>query len=102
MDLYGKNSILLVLPSDHLILDESAFLNAVGEAKNLAKEGRVVTFGIKPSAPETGYGYIEANGNEVIRFIEKPSFEKAEIYLKENNFFWNYSFWFKIEFNTLQ
>ncbi|MBY0272788.1 MAG: mannose-1-phosphate guanylyltransferase/mannose-6-phosphate isomerase [Alphaproteobacteria bacterium] len=89
LDLYGKNSILLVLPSDHLILDESAFLNAVGEAKNLAKEGRVVTFGIKPSAPETGYGYIEANGNEVIRFIEKPSFEKAEIYLKENNFFWN-------------
>lgn len=89
LSLYGKESILLVLPSDHLILDESAFLSAVEEAETLAKNGRIVTFGIKPSSPETGYGYIEANGNDVLRFVEKPSLEKAEEYLKANTFFWN-------------
>ncbi|OJW47789.1 MAG: mannose-1-phosphate guanylyltransferase/mannose-6-phosphate isomerase [Alphaproteobacteria bacterium 41-28] len=87
--LYGKDSILLVLPSDHLILNEGAFLNAVREAENLAKEGRLVIFGMKPSSPETGYGYVEANGNDVIRFIEKPSLKQAEIYLKTDNFLWN-------------
>ncbi|HUX78695.1 MAG TPA: mannose-1-phosphate guanylyltransferase/mannose-6-phosphate isomerase [Alphaproteobacteria bacterium] len=89
LSLYGKDSILLVLPSDHLILDQSAFLNAVREAEKLAKTGRIVTFGIMPTSPETGYGYIEANGNDVIRFVEKPSLEQAEAYLKANNFLWN-------------
>ncbi len=86
---YGDDSILLVLPSDHTIHDENAFHIAVNKAEVLAKNGKVVTFGIKPSAPETGYGYIESNGNDVVRFVEKPSLELAEQYLKNDNFLWN-------------
>ncbi len=86
---YGTNSTVLVLPSDHLILDQPAFIQVVHQANELAKSGKIVTFGIKPYLPETGYGYIEANGTDVIRFVEKPSLEQAKIYLNSGNFLWN-------------
>jgi mannose-1-phosphate guanylyltransferase len=55
----------------------------------LAKQGSLVTFGIQPDAPETGYGYIEAQGSKVLRFVEKPSLEKAQEYLASGSFLWN-------------
>ncbi|MCA0402994.1 MAG: mannose-1-phosphate guanylyltransferase/mannose-6-phosphate isomerase [Proteobacteria bacterium] len=86
---HGKDAIMLVMPADHLISDYEAFQNAVEEALALAKQDKLVTFGIRPEGPETGYGYIEAKGNEVLNFIEKPSLEKAEEFLKSGSFLWN-------------
>ena len=86
---YGPDEMMLILPSDHIILDSVAFSKAVLKAQNLAKNGKIVTFGIKPSYPEVGYGYIEYTNNEVVRFIEKPSFGLALDYLKSEKFLWN-------------
>jgi mannose-1-phosphate guanylyltransferase/mannose-6-phosphate isomerase len=86
---FGKDAILLVLTADHLIADLPAFQEAVEQAMHLAAQGRVVTFGIRPDAPETGYGYIEAQGNDVLRFVEKPELEKAREYLASGRFLWN-------------
>ena len=91
---YGDNSILLILPADHLIDNQSAFSEAVQQAIILAEQGRLVTFGIKPNAPKTGYGYIETENNEeksnkVKRFVEKPDLELAKQYLAAGNYFWN-------------
>lgn len=86
---HGTNAIMLVLAADHLISDTEAFKKAVMTAVDLAKENKLVTFGIQPKSPETGYGYIEAEGNTVLRFIEKPSFETAEEYVLSGRFFWN-------------
>ncbi len=86
---FGNDAILLVLTADHLIADVAAFTQAVDEAKQLATQGRVVTFGIRPDAPETGYGYIEAQGNDVLRFVEKPELEKAREYVASGHFLWN-------------
>jgi mannose-1-phosphate guanylyltransferase/mannose-6-phosphate isomerase len=71
------------------VLDQAAFAAAVAQAARLARDGRLVTFGIRPATPETGYGYIEANGNEVLRFVEKPSAEKARAYVESGRFLWN-------------
>jgi len=87
--LYGADSTLLVLSADHLIANQSAFQEAVAKARSLAQQGLLVTFGIQPSAPETGYGYIEANGDKVTRFVEKPSLEKAREYLASGRYLWN-------------
>jgi len=86
---HGNSAQLLVLPADHLIADVDAFARAVAQASALAAGSRLVTFGIKPSHPETGYGYIEADGNRVVRFIEKPAFEKAREYVQSGRFLWN-------------
>jgi mannose-1-phosphate guanylyltransferase len=86
---HGDDAILLVLPADHLISDQPAFARAVAQAAALAGEGRLVTFGIRPEAPETGYGYIESRGNEVLRFVEKPSLEKAREYVESGRYLWN-------------
>ncbi len=83
------DDILLVVPSDHLIHKQTDYELAVKKAKELAEKDRLVTFGIKPSYPETGYGYIEANGIEVKSFKEKPDTKTAEGYLKAGNYFWN-------------
>lgn len=88
-ELYGEDALVLVLPADHLIAAQQAFVDAVTKAKELALAGNIVTFGIEPQTPETGYGYIEADGNTVVRFIEKPSLEKAKHYLESGNFLWN-------------
>ena len=86
---HGENAILLILPADHIISKQAAFREAVLKAAELAASGRLVTFGIQPTAPETGYGYIESKGHEVVRFVEKPTLEKAEAYLVSGNFLWN-------------
>jgi mannose-1-phosphate guanylyltransferase/mannose-6-phosphate isomerase len=91
-------AVMLAMPSDHLIQNIEAFLEGVRRATRAAQEGFLVTFGIKPTRPETGYGYIEveeAQGGEgapflrVRRFVEKPDLEKAKAYLRAGNFFWN-------------
>ncbi|MFZ4077414.1 MAG: mannose-1-phosphate guanylyltransferase/mannose-6-phosphate isomerase [Legionellaceae bacterium] len=86
---HGKDALMLVLPADHLIVEQAAFALAVSQAMGLAREGKLVTFGIQPESPETGYGYIEAEGNEVIKFIEKPALEQATAYVESGRFLWN-------------
>jgi mannose-1-phosphate guanylyltransferase / mannose-6-phosphate isomerase len=86
---HGGEAVLLVLPADHLILDQPAFAKAVARAVELATAGKLVTFGIRPDAPETGYGYIESEGERVLRFVEKPSLEKAREYMASGRFLWN-------------
>jgi mannose-1-phosphate guanylyltransferase len=83
------NELMLIVPSDHLIDNQNAYNSVVKKAKALAEENNLVTFGIKPSYPETGYGYIESNGYEVTSFKEKPDAKTAESYLKAGNYFWN-------------
>lgn len=79
----------MVTPSDQVVTGEDAYENAIREAVQLAKEGNIVTFGIRPQRPETGYGYIEFENNTVISFREKPNKEKAELYLKTGRYLWN-------------
>ena len=91
----GEEAVLLVLPADHLIRDEAAFKNAVAEAARLAREGWLVTFGIAPTRPETGFGYIEAGealsagASKVARFVEKPDLARAQEYVAQKRFSWN-------------
>lgn len=85
-----ENTILLVLPADHLILRKTAFQDVVAKAVALAGEGKIVTFGIEPQHAETGYGYIEqGEGGSVLSFREKPDLETAESYLEQGNYYWN-------------
>lgn len=91
---YGPDTLMLVLAADHLVQDQARFNKAVAAAAILAKDGHLVTFGIVPSGPETGFGYIEsgeglAHGRKVLRFVEKPSAEKAREYISSGNFYWN-------------
>lgn len=89
LETQGPDAVLLVLTADHLVSDLPAFQAAVAEAVTLAGTGRVVAFGIHPTSPESGYGYIEAEGNDVLRFVEKPSTETARQYLASGRFLWN-------------
>lgn len=86
---HGNETVMLVLPADHLIEDQCAFAVAVKQACDLAEQGKLVTFGIVPSTPETGFGYIEAEGYAVKRFVEKPSYESAVEYVESGRYFWN-------------
>jgi len=81
--------VVLVTPSDHLITQTEAYARAVREAESIAREGYLVTFGIQPTYPETGFGYIEADGREVLSFREKPDRTTAEAYLKAGRYYWN-------------
>ncbi|MGM0947066.1 MAG: mannose-1-phosphate guanylyltransferase [Bacteroidota bacterium] len=91
-------SILLVTPSDHLIEDPIAYQKAVEKAVELASDNLLVTFGITPSHPETGYGYIQVENGIVKRFKEKPKIESARIFLEMGDHFWNSGmFCFKAE-----
>ncbi len=83
------DQIVLVTPSDHIIKDENAYNQVLLKAKKLAQEDFLVTFGIKPTYAETGFGYIKANGEDVIAFFEKPDLKIAKEYLKSGNFYWN-------------
>ena len=85
----NPDEILLIVPSDHLILNQSSYENVLSQAMELASQNNLVTFGIKPAYPETGYGYIEAADLDVRSFKEKPSLETAESYIKAGNFYWN-------------
>jgi mannose-1-phosphate guanylyltransferase/mannose-6-phosphate isomerase len=98
---FGEDAVMLVLPADHLIRDTAGFVSAVAAAERLAGEDYLVTFGITPAFPETGFGYIEAGDAiapaagaaeksfHVRRFVEKPSLEKAEEYLHSGQYYWN-------------
>lgn len=86
---HGPDAVLLVLPADHLIADQPAFARAVAEAVELARAGRLVTFGIRPERAETGYGYIRARGNEVLEFVEKPTAERAAAFVASGEYLWN-------------
>lgn len=86
---HGRDAVLLVLAADHLIDNTDSFRSAVKQAITFAQDNRLVTFGIKPVTPETGYGYIHARQNDVIEFVEKPSLDKAKAYLKSGNYLWN-------------
>lgn len=85
----GKEDILFVTPSDHMIHDAEIYAKSVNEAIELAKKGFLVTFSIKPTFAETGYGYIEFDGNDVKSFREKPDLETAKEFLDKGNFYWN-------------
>ena len=90
-----EDSVILVVPSDHSIKDTKSFIETVKEAEKIAEQGYIVTFGIKPSYAETGYGYINTtntrieNGYKVNKFVEKPDEVTAERYIKEGNYYWN-------------
>jgi len=83
------NAILFITPSDHLITNDTSYKVMIERAKELAEEGYLVTFGITPTKPETGYGYIEADGEDVKLFHEKPSYDVAKKYVEQGNFLWN-------------
>jgi mannose-1-phosphate guanylyltransferase len=84
-----KETILFVTPSDHMTADEKLYEECINSAIKLAHENRIVTFGIKPTEPHTGYGYIEFENDEVIQFREKPSAIDAQLFLEKGNFYWN-------------
>jgi mannose-1-phosphate guanylyltransferase len=86
---HGRDAVMIVLPADHMVTDVPAFVAAAEEAAALARQGRLVTFGIRPTRPETGYGYIEASGTDVLRFVEKPDLARAESYVAAGSFYWN-------------
>ncbi|MCX8085112.1 MAG: mannose-1-phosphate guanylyltransferase/mannose-6-phosphate isomerase [Calditerrivibrio sp.] len=95
-DKVSMDEPILVLPSDHLITPDDKFLLYVNSAADIAAQGYIATFGIKPSKPETGYGYIEIDSNirigegfRIERFHEKPSFDRAIEYLHSGKHFWN-------------
>jgi len=92
----SPQALMLVLPADHLISPAEEFQKAVQQAAALASQGKLVTFGIRPTAPETGYGYIEGGATisgsqalEVKRFVEKPDLQTAQSYIGSGNFMWN-------------
>ncbi len=85
---------MLVMPADHVIKDEQAFADAVIKGRKLAHNGKLVTFGITPNAPQTGYGYIKqgaamAEGYAVEAFVEKPDLNRAQQYLESGHYLWN-------------
>ena len=93
---HGEDPTLLILAADHLIKNEPAFHSAIEKAEILAEQGKLVTFGIVPDQPHTGYGYIksgeavgEGEGYEVAQFVEKPALDTARDYVKSGNYFWN-------------
>ncbi|WP_313497212.1 mannose-1-phosphate guanylyltransferase/mannose-6-phosphate isomerase [Pseudoxanthomonas mexicana] len=89
----GADPLLLVLPSDHVVRDAAGFQRAVREASSAAEAGALVTFGIVPDAPETGFGYIQAEAGDglrqVLRFVEKPDAATARSYLDAGGYYWN-------------
>ncbi len=96
---HGGDAVLLAMPADHLIQDVTAFRAAVERAAALAREGVLVTFGLRPTYAETGFGYLECGAAidgdaaplaaRVVRFVEKPSLEKARAYVAAGTYAWN-------------
>jgi len=95
MESSNSDPVILVVPSDHLIENKNKFLSTVKKGEKLAEQGYIVTFGIEPNYPETGYGYINVSseklesGFKVKEFVEKPDSKTAEKYLKAGTYFWN-------------
>lgn len=85
----NPEDILIITPSDHIIDDSQAYETAIKEAVEKASQGYIVTFGIVPTKPETGYGYIERKGDNVVSFREKPNQVSARDFIAKGNFLWN-------------
>lgn len=85
----NEEDLLLVTPSDHIIENKEAYKEAVNKAFEWARKGHLVTFGINPNKPETGYGYIQSNGEDVVAFHEKPDLAKAKDFVDKGNYLWN-------------
>jgi len=91
----SEDDVLLILPADHVIADMGAFHRAISQAKELAEQDLLVTFGVVATVPETGYGYIKASdiavgdGFKVAAFVEKPNAETAQSYIESGDYFWN-------------
>lgn len=102
-----EDEVLFISPSDHLIKPIDKFQDLIKKAEETAKQGNIITLGIKPTKPETGYGYIEAAKDKeniavkVVSFKEKPDLKTAEKYLKAGNYFWN-SGMFMFSIKTMQ
>ena len=95
---YDKSSILLILSADHEIINSSNFISVINKGIQDANEDKLITFGVKPNNPETGYGYIEFDSThyssslksyQIKKFIEKPNLEKAKEIFKKENYLWN-------------
>lgn len=91
---HGTEAVMLVLPADHLIVDTEAFVACALEAVHQAQQGQLVVFGISPTAPETGFGYIEVEKisrtiQKIQRFVEKPDLATAQQYLATGRYYWN-------------
>ena len=92
---FATDPVMLILPADHVITEVPAFHKAIASAVKAAEEGHLVTFGITPTLPETGYGYIKAGtktageAHKVEKFVEKPNLQTAESYLKDGGYYWN-------------
>lgn len=84
-----EDDILIVTPSDHLIEDKEVYKEAMQKAIELAENDYIVTFGVQPTRPETGYGYIEHKGDKVLSFREKPNHITAQDFIEQGNFLWN-------------
>lgn len=94
---HGDDAIALVLPADHMVSDPNALNEAFETAFEIAAADKIVSFGITPSSPETGYGYIEVDGDTFVKFVEKPDLDTAKSYLESGNHLWNAGmFCFKI------
>jgi mannose-1-phosphate guanylyltransferase len=95
-----QDALVMVLPSDHHVENEAGFLECVAIALDSARSGILTTIGLKPTRPETGYGYIDAgsefapNVRKVRRFVEKPDREQAEVYVASDHYFWNSGMFF--------
>lgn len=84
-----SQEIILVIPSDHIINNLELFTQSIQEAMSLAESGKIITFGITPSSPHTGYGYIHCKEGQVLGFYEKPNSTKAKEYFESKEYFWN-------------
>lgn len=87
--LYGPEELILVMPSDHVIVDQSSLESAIAQASIYAGRDNIVTLGIIPDSPNTNYGYIKYDREKVIKFVEKPNYFQAREYLKSGDFLWN-------------
>lgn len=83
------DDILIITPSDHIIEGIQQYKDSINEAIEKASQGFIVTFGVRPTKPETGYGYIEHDGDTVISFREKPNQVTAQDFIDKGNFVWN-------------
>jgi mannose-1-phosphate guanylyltransferase/mannose-1-phosphate guanylyltransferase/mannose-6-phosphate isomerase len=96
-EIYGADALLLVMPSDHVIDRVEEFHAAIDKGEVAARNGSLVTFGLRPSSPDTGYGYLKMSSEvsgcpgvrEVSRFVEKPNLDMAETMLATGDHLWN-------------
>ncbi len=85
----ANDEIFLITPSDHLITPQHLYAKAIERSLKLAQEDFLVTFGVRPTRPETGYGYLKAQGERVEQFVEKPDLKTAQNYVLSGDYFWN-------------